>query len=116
MDAVQDITRAHKIKHLDTNGVCAGMWMSDRPRTQQRLAVDLAHLVDTMQEETAFLFLECFWETMIREWDGVDALRMDKFLMLVRQYLASSFRYLKAKEWEEKVGRYMDILNEGPLQ
>ncbi|KAF8417460.1 hypothetical protein EV426DRAFT_623151 [Tirmania nivea] len=92
------------------------MWMSDRPRTQQRLAVDLAHLVDTMQEETAFLFLECFWETMGREWDGIDVLRMDKFLMLVRQYLASSFRYLKAREWEDgKVGRYMDVLKGGPL-
>ncbi|KAF8440120.1 hypothetical protein BGX38DRAFT_1273177 [Terfezia claveryi] len=92
------------------------VWMSDRPRTQQRLTVDLAHLVDTMQEETAFLFLECFWETIVREWDGIDVLRMDKFLMLVRQYLASSFRYLKAREWEQgKVGRYMDILKEGPL-
>jgi len=91
--------------------------MSDRPRTQQRLAVDLALLVETMQEETALLFLECFWETMIREWDGIDVLRMDKFLMLVRHYLASSFRYLKVREWEEgKVERYMDILKEGPLQ
>lgn len=91
--------------------------MSDRPRTQQRLVVDLASLVDTMQEETAFLFLECFWETMVREWDGIDVLRMDKFLLLVRGYLASSFRYLKAREWEEeKVDRYMDILKEIPLQ
>ena len=49
--------------------------MSDRPQTQQRLVVDLASLLDTMQEETAMLFLECFWETMAREWDGIDALR-----------------------------------------
>ena len=37
--------------------------------------------------------------------------------MLLRQCLANSFRYLKAREWEEeKVGRYMNILTEGPLQ
>lgn len=91
--------------------------MSDRPRTQQRLANDLASLVDNLQEEHAFLFLECFWETMAREWDGIDALRMDKFLLLVRRYLASSLRYLMARDWvEEEVKSYMGILKETPLQ
>ncbi|KAF8477051.1 hypothetical protein BDZ91DRAFT_708593 [Kalaharituber pfeilii] len=92
------------------------MWMSDRPRTQQRLVVDLASLVDTMQENTALLFLECFWETMAREWNGIDVLRMDKFLLLVRGYLASSFRYLKVRNWSgDLLPRYMDILQEIPL-
>ena len=91
--------------------------MSDGPRTQQRLANDLASLVNNMQEEHAFLFLECFWETMAREWDGIDALRMDKFLLLVRRYLASSLRYLMARDWvEDEVRRYMHILMGTPLQ
>ena len=95
----------------------AGVWMSDGPRTQQRLANDLASLVNNMQEEHTFLFLECFWETMAREWDGIDALRMDKFLLLVRRYLESSFRYLTARDWvENEVRRYMDILKGAPLQ
>ena len=42
---------------------------------------------------------------------------MDKFLHLVRRYLASSFRYMKARDWAtEKVERYMDILKEIALQ
>ena len=70
-----------------------------------------------MHEEHTFLFLECFWETMAREWDGIDALRMDKFLLLVRGYLASSLRYLKGRDWvEEDVRRYMEILKGIPLQ
>src|SRR5437879_3810517 len=93
------------------------MWLSDRPRTQQRLVLDLAGLLDSMETKSASLFLEAFWNTIAREWNGVDVLRMDKFLLLVRGYLASSFRYLHAREWEEDlVGRFMDLLREIPLR
>ncbi|KAI5808977.1 hypothetical protein DFH27DRAFT_542025 [Peziza echinospora] len=92
------------------------MWMSDRPRTQQRLAMDLAGLVTTMRTHTAITFLECFWETIAREWNGIDVLRMDKFLLLVRAYLASSFRYLREREWaQDLVAQYMEILKNIPL-
>jgi ribosomal RNA-processing protein 1 len=51
------------------------MWMSDRPRTQQQLARDLATLVDVLPVEAALLFLDAFWKTMAREWIGIDVLR-----------------------------------------
>jgi ribosomal RNA-processing protein 1 len=51
------------------------MWMSDKPRTQQQLARDLAGLVDTLPEQTVLPFLDAFWITMSREWVGIDALR-----------------------------------------
>ncbi|PWW78814.1 Nop52-domain-containing protein [Tuber magnatum] len=92
------------------------MWLSDRPRTQQRLVLDLAGLLDSMETKNAGLFLEAFWITIAREWNGVDVLRMDKFLLLVRGYLASSFRYQHARKWEKDlVGRFMDLLREIPL-
>ncbi|KZF26379.1 nucleolar [Xylona heveae TC161] len=92
------------------------MWMSDRPRTQQQLAIDLAGLVDVLPDETALAFLEAFWKTMSREWTGIDVLRMDKFLMLVRAYLNASFRYLAKIRWESRrVEKYMDILSELPF-
>ncbi len=51
------------------------MWMSDRPRTQQRLAVDLANLVEVLPAANVFPFLQAFWKTMAREWNGIDVLR-----------------------------------------
>jgi len=51
------------------------MWMSDKPRTQQQLARDLAGLVDVVPDATAIPFLDAFWKTMAREWSGIDVLR-----------------------------------------
>ncbi|KAH0544053.1 hypothetical protein FGG08_001671 [Glutinoglossum americanum] len=92
------------------------MWMSDRVRTQQRLAADLAALVDVLPSENALPFLRVFWITIAREWTGIDVLRMDKFLLLVRRYLASSFRYLAKRHWNGAVvEEYMVILSSIPL-
>ena len=57
------------------------MWMSDKPLIQQRLAVDLAALVDTLHPESVLPFLNAFWKTMAREWNGIDVLRY--FILLV---------------------------------
>ncbi|KAF2804830.1 nucleolar protein-like protein NOP52 variant [Mytilinidion resinicola] len=75
------------------------MWMSDKPLVQQRLAVDLASLVDTLRPEVVLPFLDAFWKIMAREWGNIDALRMNKFLYLIRQYLFASFRYLSRHGW-----------------
>ncbi|OCL05110.1 nucleolar [Glonium stellatum] len=93
------------------------MWMSDKPLIQQRLAVDLAALVDLLHAEVVLPFLDAFWKTMAREWNGIDVLRMDKFLFLIRQYLAASFRQFSKQGWRDtdSIERYMDILTETPL-
>jgi len=56
--------------------------MSDKPLVQQRLAADLAELLLLIQPaeeearlEAALGFLAGFWESMVREWNGVDRLR-----------------------------------------
>ena len=49
--------------------------MSDRPLTQQRLASDLAGLVDSLDIRAVIPFLSAFWKTMAREWRGIDVLR-----------------------------------------
>ncbi|KAI9751799.1 MAG: hypothetical protein M4579_005885 [Chaenotheca gracillima] len=92
------------------------MWMSDRAKTQQRLAVDLAALVDVLPEDNALPFLEAFWKTMAREWNGIDVLRMDKFLFLTRNYLGASFRFLARHAWRPAlVAPYTTILSSIPL-
>jgi ribosomal RNA-processing protein 1 len=51
------------------------MWMSDKPRNQQQLARDLAGLIDVLRDGAVLPFLEGFWDTMAREWGGIDVLR-----------------------------------------
>lgn len=40
-----------------------------------------------------------FIATMRREWAGIDHLRLDKFLMLVRRFFAAALRQLQANAW-----------------
>ena len=78
---------------------------------------DLADLVSLIEEKNVVLFLESFWITIIREWNAIDVLRMDKFLLLVRSYLAASFRYLVARKWGKGImRRFVDLLRENPLK
>ncbi|EWC43994.1 hypothetical protein DRE_01346 [Drechslerella stenobrocha 248] len=92
------------------------MWLSDRPRTQQRLADELASLVDVIKPQNVYTFLEAFWATMTREWTAIDSLRMDKFMLLVRRYLGASLRYLHGKDWDSQdVRSNNSILESLPL-
>ncbi|KAL1629868.1 hypothetical protein SLS56_005137 [Neofusicoccum ribis] len=93
------------------------MWQSDKPRTQQQLATDLADLIFIMPLDAALDFLAAFWKTMAREWVGIDRLRMDKFLFLVRQYLNASFRLVARQRWRnaDALDKYLDVLRETPL-
>ena len=94
------------------------MWHSDKPLTQQRLARDLADLLTIVKGHANFLgFVSAFWKTIAREWSGIDALRMDKFLYLVRCYVSKGFECVKKREWEdvEMLEAYLDILASVPL-
>ena len=93
--------------------------MSDKPRTQQQLARDLAGLVDNISNEMLLPFLDAFWTTMAREWLGIDVLRMDKFLYLVRCYVKAGWRQFARRGWREEdeaqLEGYLQILGNIPL-
>lgn len=94
------------------------MWMSDKPLTQQRLARDLADLLHVLHGKENFLgFVDAFWKTMAREWGGIDALRMDKFLFLVRCYVSQGFERVNKRQWGDRdlLERYLDILESVPF-
>ncbi|KZV88056.1 ribosomal RNA processing protein [Exidia glandulosa HHB12029] len=77
-------------------------WMSDKPLVQQALATELSELLMSINStEHALRFLRSFWETTVREWGGLDRLRMDKFYMLVRRYVNAGFRMLARAKWDE---------------
>lgn len=87
------------------------MWLQDKPRNQQQLARDLAELFHVLKPDTFITFATAFWQTIAREWGGIDALRMDKYLYLVRCYVQEGFQYVRRKGWAEKLlGEYLEVL------
>jgi ribosomal RNA-processing protein 1 len=86
--------------------------MSDKPLVQQGLATDLANMVlrinpvgastSGAQLSAALAFLEGFWVALVREWNGIDRLRMDKFYMLIRRYVNATFRLLAREGWSSE--------------
>ncbi|PNJ11354.1 RRP1 isoform 6, partial [Pongo abelii] len=79
------------------------MWMQDKPLLQEELGRTISQLVHAFQNmEAQHLFLQAFWQTMNREWTGIDRLRLDKFYMLMRMVLNESLKVLKMQGWEER--------------
>ncbi|NWV94008.1 RRP1B protein, partial [Machaerirhynchus nigripectus] len=78
------------------------MWMQDKPLLQEELAANISQLIHVFQNtESRHLFIQTFWQTMNREWNGIDNLRLDKYYMLMRLILRQSFEVLKRNEWDE---------------
>ncbi|KAJ3775144.1 Nop52-domain-containing protein, partial [Lentinula raphanica] len=101
-------------------GIFYCFWMSDKPLVQQALASELAELVLSITNTvSAFSFLNGFWETMVREWNGIDRLRFyHEYLMLGRRFVNVAFRLLIRHDWNSKMCQeYNAILEhlDGPL-
>ncbi|NXL66702.1 RRP1B protein, partial [Chordeiles acutipennis] len=80
------------------------MWMQDKPLLQEELADNISQLIHVIQNtEARHLFIQTFWQTMNREWNGLDNLRLDKYYMLMRKILRQSFEVLKRNEWDESL-------------
>ncbi|WWC73681.1 uncharacterized protein I206_107653 [Kwoniella pini CBS 10737] len=102
-------------------------WMSDKPLVQQRLASDLAELLLQIrprstgpedQFEASIAFLAGFWDAIVREWAGIDKLRMDKYYLLMRKYVNATFRLLAREKWNaDAIAAVNGILskNGGPM-
>ncbi|NXX79443.1 RRP1B protein, partial [Urocolius indicus] len=80
------------------------VWMQDKPLLQEELVGNISQLVHVIQNtEARCLFIQTFWQTMNREWNGIDYLRLDKYYMLMRVMLKQSFEVLKRSEWDESL-------------
>ncbi|KFO97310.1 Ribosomal RNA processing protein 1 B, partial [Calypte anna] len=80
------------------------MWMQDKPLLQEELASNISQLIHVIQNtEARHLFIQTFWQTMNREWNGIDNLRLDKYYMLMRMILRQSFEVLKRNDWDESL-------------
>ncbi|VFV24162.1 ribosomal rna processing protein 1 [Lynx pardinus] len=88
------------------------MWMQDKALLQEELGRTISQLIHAFQTtEAQHLFLQTFWQTMNREWTGIDRLRLDKFYMLMRMVLNESLKALKMQGWEERQAeRLLELL------
>ncbi|XP_077198943.1 ribosomal RNA processing protein 1 homolog B isoform X2 [Paroedura picta] len=78
------------------------LWMQDKPLLQEELSNNISQLIHVIENiDARHLFIETFWQTMNREWNGIDRLRLDKFYMLIRMVLRQSFEVLKRNGWNE---------------
>ncbi|KAG9473010.1 ribosomal RNA processing protein 1 homolog A-like [Eleutherodactylus coqui] len=94
------------------------MWMQDKPLLQEELALTMSHLVHALQTRPSQnLFIRCFWQTLNREWTGIDRLRLDKFYTLSRFILHQSVELLKKGDWEESlVEEFLSVLADEVLK
>ncbi|KAM9697159.1 ribosomal RNA processing protein 1 homolog B isoform 2-T2 [Dama dama] len=88
------------------------MWVQDEPLLQEELANTISQLIHVVNNsEAQHLFIQTFWQTVNREWPGIDGLRLDKFHMLIRLVLRQSFEVLKRNGWEEsRIKLFLDVL------
>ncbi|KAH9178801.1 Nop52-domain-containing protein [Lactarius sanguifluus] len=119
---LSDPERPHLSSHdMDKlwKGIFYCFWMSDKALVQQALASELANIVLSINDNAASLeFLRGFWRTIVREWDGIDRLRMDKYYLLIRRFVNATFRLLTRSDWDSGLCQvYNDILTTrgGPL-
>ncbi|RYO88913.1 hypothetical protein DL766_004277 [Monosporascus sp. MC13-8B] len=108
--------------HLDNlklwKGLFYSLWMCDRPVPQQNLCAELASLQSSLppsppggEEQAVTQWLAAFWQTMAREWTGIDVLRLEKFLLLVRRVFGASVAWVRvAGAGEEGKQRRRDAL------
>ena len=70
------------------------MWHSDKPKVQAELAETLGALVHAARGGKHWLFIRVFWATMVREWPGLDRLRLNKFYQLLGRQLHLSLIHI----------------------
>ncbi|KAL2166574.1 hypothetical protein VTG60DRAFT_2497 [Thermothelomyces hinnuleus] len=83
-------------------GLFYALWMCDRAIPQQNLCNELADLIYILPREAVETWLRGFWATMASEWTGIDVLRMEKFLLLVRRVVGAGFKWMKKGSGNEE--------------
>ncbi|GFY88810.1 hypothetical protein Acr_06g0007500 [Actinidia rufa] len=90
------------------------VWHADKAPIQADLIDRLSSLLLSLPLPLSLHYLSAFFLTIRREWPGIDSLRLDKFYLLIRRFLHSSFLMLnKTYSWDVEIStRFMDLLGE----
>ena len=92
------------------------MWHADKPKVQNELAERLGAMVLAVPGNKATLFAKTFFAMMMREWPGIDRLRLNKFYSLLKCVLKNSLRQLHRAGWPAGGAEGLaEVLQLGPL-
>ena len=92
------------------------VWHADNHLFQSQLIDRLSSLLLRLPLPLSLRYLACFLLTIRREWPGIDALRLDKFYLLIRRFLHYSFVLLKTQKWDLGVCvKFVDLLLENTV-
>ncbi|KAI3687809.1 hypothetical protein L1987_81512 [Smallanthus sonchifolius] len=92
------------------------IWHADKALVQSNLIDRLSSMLLTLDVPLSLHYLSVFFTTLRREWSGIDVLRLDKFYLLIRRFVNSSFQLLKKNSWDlELCSRVMTIYEEKSL-
>eukprot|EP00887_Chlorella_sp_A99_P001477 scaffold8.g1477.t1 len=81
-------------------GVFYCFWHSDKAAVQAALAERLAEVMGLVPAEVGARYYQACMRTMRREWAGIDRLRLDKFMLLLRRMTAQLLRTLQGGAWD----------------
>jgi ribosomal RNA-processing protein 1 len=89
------------------------VWHADKFPVQSHLIDRLSSLLLRLHLPLSLRYFSVFLLTMRREWPGIDALRLDKFYLLIRRFLHHCFAFLKSNSWDLEISsRLMGVLVE----
>ncbi|KAL6185288.1 hypothetical protein ACLB2K_041422 [Fragaria x ananassa] len=89
------------------------MWHADKAPAQAQLIDRLSSLLHSLHLPLAVEYFSAFLLTMRREWSGIDALRLDKFYLLIRRFVSCWFGLMRSNSWDlEMVKKLMGVLME----
>ncbi|GAB1602074.1 midasin-like [Argonauta hians] len=94
-------------------GIHYRLWMQDKPLLQEKLVDQICQLLPLFpSEEYAMMYIRSFYETEAREWNGIDQLRLDKYMMLVREFVNSVFVFLCKSGWKKDLIKQVNVILE----
>ncbi|KAI4344500.1 hypothetical protein L6164_011719 [Bauhinia variegata] len=89
------------------------VWHADKVPVQSDLIDRLSSLLLALDLDLSLQYFSAFLLTVRREWSGIDALRLDKFYLLIRRFIHKFFLLLKKNSWNLELSqRLMGILDE----
>ncbi|KAI4894810.1 hypothetical protein NFI96_000654 [Prochilodus magdalenae] len=94
------------------------LWMQDKPLLQEELSDRISGLIHSFHTtDSQLLYFETFLQTLKREWNGIDRLRMDKFFQLVRFVFRQAFEVLRRRQWDSSlVNQLLEVFTAQLLQ
>jgi len=80
-------------------GLWYGLWMADKRPVQTQVAVQAVSMGSNLSDEKFVLWTRAFFLTLIDMWPKLDRHRMDKYLLLLRIFIAELFRRERISQW-----------------